>query len=58
MGKIKWIFGLAAILATALVMMNGTAHVLAGGPSGGPASNAAVKIDNFSFGPATITIPA
>ena len=58
MRKIKWAFGLAAVLATAFVMINGTRLVLAGGPPGDPASNAAVKIDNFSFGPTTITIPA
>jgi plastocyanin len=58
MRKIKWSFGLAAILASAFVMMTGTRLVLAGGPSDDPANNAAVKIDNFSFGPATITIPA
>jgi plastocyanin len=58
MKRIKLIFGSAAILATALALAAGTRPNLAASPGEKPASAATVKIDNFSFGPATITIPA
>jgi plastocyanin len=58
MKKIIWIFGLAATLVTAFAMAQGTMPSLAMSPSDKHLSAATVKIDNFSFGPATITIPA
>jgi len=58
MKKVKWIFGLATIVLTAFALTAGTSTILAGSPGGNPAGGAAIKIDNFSFGPATITIPA
>ena len=58
MKRIKLMFGSAAILAMALALTAGARPNLALSPSDKPASGAAVKIDNFSFGPATITIPA
>jgi plastocyanin len=58
MKRIILIFGLAATLVTAFVLVQGTVPSLAMSPIDKPASGAAVKIDNFSFGPATITIPA
>jgi plastocyanin len=58
MKRIKWIFGLAAIVVTALACTNGTRASLAMSPSDKTASSTTVKIDNFSFGPATITVPA
>jgi plastocyanin len=58
MKRIKLNFGSAAILATALALAAGTRPNLAASPSEKPASPATVKIDNFSFGPANITIPA
>lgn len=58
MKKIIWIFGLAATLVTAVALAQGTMLSLAMSPSDKPLSAATVKIDNFSFGPATITIPA
>jgi plastocyanin len=58
MKTIKWMFGSAAILAVALALTAGIRPDLAASSGDKPASTAAVKIDNFSFGPATITIPA
>jgi plastocyanin len=58
MKRIKWMFGSAAILATAFALTTGARPNLALTSSDIPASGATVKIDNFSFGPATITIPA
>jgi plastocyanin len=55
---IKWMFGSAAILAVALALTAGTRPNPAASPGETPASGAAIKIDNFSFGPAEITIPA
>jgi plastocyanin len=58
MKRITWIFGLAAIVLTAFALTAGTSAIPAESSSDKPASGAAIKIDNFSFGPATITIPA
>lgn len=58
MKRIKLMFGAAAILAAALALTMGTRPNRAASPGDKSASGAAVKIDNFSFGPATITIPA
>lgn len=55
---IRWIFGSTAILAMAIVLTAATRPDLAASSGDKPASAANVKIDNFSFGPATITIPA
>jgi len=58
MKRIIWMFGLAATVVTALALALGTVPSLAATAADKPASSATVKIDNFSFGPATITIPA
>ena len=58
MKRIKWMFGSAAILATAFVLTAGARPNQAVSSGDKPANAAAIKIDNFSFGPATITIPA
>jgi plastocyanin len=58
MRSITWIFGLLATLVTAFALAQGARPSLAMSPVDKPASAAAVKIDNFSFGPATITIAA
>ena len=58
MKRIKLIFGTAAILAAAFALTAGSSPNLAASSADKPASGASVKIDNFSFGPATITIPA
>jgi plastocyanin len=49
---------MAAILGTALALRAAARPSLAGSTSDKPASAAEIKIDNFSFGPATVTIPA
>jgi plastocyanin len=57
MKKIKLIFGSAAILAMALALTAGAKPNLALSSGDKPASGAEVKIDNFSFGPASVTVP-
>ena len=58
MKRVKWIWASAAILAMVLALTAGTRPGLAANSADKPAAGAEVKIDNFSFGPATITIPA
>lgn len=58
MKRFTWIFGLAATALTAFALAQGAKASSAISPDDKSASIAAVKIDNFSFGPATITIPA
>ena len=58
MKRNKLIFGSAAILAAAFALTACTKPNLAASSSDNSASGATVKIDNFSFGPGTITIPA
>jgi plastocyanin len=55
--RIKLIFGSVAILAMALALTAGAKPNLALSPDDKPASGAEVKIDNFSFGPASVTVP-
>ena len=57
MKRITWIFGVALTLLAAFSLAQGARLSLAASPDDKPSSNATVKIDNFSFGPATITIP-
>ena len=57
MKRIKLMFGSAAILAMALALTAGAKPNLALSPDDKPASGATVKIDNFSFGPASVTVP-
>lgn len=52
MTKNAWIAGLVMPVLVALVLMTITPHVVADSPSAG----ADVKIDNFSFGPQTVTV--
>ena len=58
MKRITWIFGVALTLCTGFALVQGTRPSLAASPDDKRSSSAAVKIDNFSFGPATITIAA
>ena len=58
MKRIKLILGFTALVVTAFALTTGTRANSATSPTDKPASGATVKIDNFSFGPATITIPA
>jgi len=56
--RLIWMFGFVATVVTALALAQGIMPTLAASPADKPASSAIVKIDNFSFGPPTITIPA
>jgi plastocyanin len=58
MKRIKWILGLAAMMVAAFALTTATRPSLAKSTGDKPASGATVKIDNFSFGPAEITVPA
>src|ERR1700680_4250025 len=51
-------FVLMAIGIAALAMMGGGSRSSVAKAGQRPASNAEVKIDNFSFGPATVTVAA
>src|ERR1700693_712735 len=57
MKRIKLMFGSADILEPALALTAGAKPNLALSPGDKPASGAEVKIDNFSFGPASVTVP-
>jgi plastocyanin len=51
-------FGLMAIGIAAVALMGGGGRSLVASAGQPPASNVEVKIDNFSFGPATLTVAA
>jgi plastocyanin len=51
-----WILGMAVVLA-ALTIGRAT-NTFAATPDDKPTNEVAVKIDNFSFSPATVTVPA
>jgi plastocyanin len=54
--KNVWLAGVATpVMATMLLLLAGSPNVTASGQSS--AVPAAVKIDNFSFGPQTLTVP-
>jgi len=56
LGKNVWFASFTAAVAIAIVLLLvGSPNVTANAQP--PAANAEVKIDNFSFGPATITVP-
>jgi plastocyanin len=55
-GKNVWFASFAAAVVIAMVLqLAGSPSVAANDQS--PAANAEVKIDNFSFGPQTVTVP-
>jgi len=58
MKRILLILGTAAIFSTALALLIGIRPYFAAGSANKFPSGAAVKIDNFSFGPEAIIIPA
>jgi plastocyanin len=58
MKRVSWMFGLVATVLTAFGLIQEVLPTMAMSPSDKAASAAAVKIDNFGFGPATITIAA
>ena len=47
---------LSAVLLAATLLLAGPLKVKAAAPQAEPNANAAVKIDNFSFGPGTVTV--
>ncbi len=51
-----WILALAAPVVAAAVLLAGGARGVAAGAEQAQASNVEVKIDNFSFGPTTLTV--
>ena len=57
MRGIMRIFGLVAVMVTAFACTNGTRPSPAMSSGDKPTNGAIVKIDNFSFGPANVTIP-
>jgi plastocyanin len=58
MKKIIWFLELAATVAVALSLMPGSSPLLAVSAGDKAAAGASVKIDNFSFGPTEVSIPA
>jgi plastocyanin len=57
MKRTKLMIGSAAIFSAAFALTAGTRPSLAVSPGAEPTSRAEVKIDNFSFGPASVTVP-
>ena len=57
MKRIVWIFGFAAVVVTAFALAQRIRPSVAMSTGDNSVSDASVKIDNFSFGPATVTIP-
>lgn len=53
-----WIAVLAAPIAVAAVLLAAETNSFTASAQQGPAASTEVKIDNFSFGPATLTVPA
>ena len=63
MKKIKWVFGLVAVVVVVfvcgfIVLNVANKHTSAAKLGDKSASPTEVKIDNFSFGPATLDVPA
>jgi plastocyanin len=58
MKKGKWILVFVATVITALTLAAGIRPISAESAGDKPAGSATVKIDNFSFGPADLTIAA
>ena len=53
--KNVWVVGLAMPVMIAVLLLAGSPSITASEQP--PAANAEVKIDNFSFGPQTVTVP-
>src|ERR1700741_1534391 len=56
--RATWIFGMTAIVVVGLLLMVGMPNIRAANPGDPPPSAIEVKIDNFSFGPMTMTVAA
>jgi plastocyanin len=55
--KAKWI-GIAAIAVVGIILMAGAQRSHAAGAQDNTPKTVEIKIDNFSFGPMTLTVPA
>jgi len=58
MKKQQWIFGMAKLVIGAVVLIAGGQRGLGASPDDKTGPAVEIKIDNFSFGPATMTIAA
>jgi plastocyanin len=56
--KAMGIVGMTAIVAVGFILMVGTRKIRAAAPGDPPPGQIEVKIDNFSFGPMTMTVAA
>jgi plastocyanin len=56
--KAMWILGMTVIVAVGFILMAGTQRSQAAGPGDKAPDGIEVKIDNFSFGPMTMTVAA
>ena len=56
--KTMWILAMTAIAAVGFILMVGTQRGQAAGPGDNATNQVEVKIDNFSFGPMTLTVAA
>jgi plastocyanin len=54
--KAMWILGMAVVIAAGFILMAGAQSSPVAGPGDKPTSAIEVKIDNFSFGPMTMTV--
>ena len=58
MKRPQWIFGMATQLVAAVALIAGGQKGLVASPDTQSGSTVEINIDNFSFGPETLTIPA
>ena len=58
MKNTKWIFGMATLVVAAVTLIAGEPGSLGASPGDKQGSAVEIKIDNFNFGPPTVTIPA
>lgn len=54
--KTMWIFGIAVIVAAAFILLAGAPRSRAASPGDKSPGSIEIKIDNFSFGPMTMTV--
>ena len=56
--KAMWILGMTGTLAVGFILMAGAQRTQAAGPENKAPNGIEIKIDNFSFGPMTMTVAA
>ena len=56
--KAMWILGIAAIVLAGFILMAGAQRSQAAGAQDNAPKTVEIKIDNFSFGPMTLTVAA